>query len=209
MAAPGTFLGRPRIPTMRLLLSRAHDRLLESLYPSLSSSLPSNPVRVPRTAWLCMQSHALSSGSSLRGLQCLWVFKGNAPARYRTPLPPADGELRHPLSKKLLLPRLPNSKTLLDGHGTEQAKGVGGIAFALIWGGEIQNQGCCQKFNTTRPHRGKRCLLGEPYAFVWASSQLVELGPLCPYVPSATIGHGDDINLEIHRKLEFRLGAGL
>ena len=39
--------------------------------------------------------------------------------------------------QNLLLPRPPHGKTLLHGHQTEEADGVGGIAFYLIGGGDI------------------------------------------------------------------------
>ena len=86
---------------------------------------------------------------------------------------------------------------------------MGGIAFSLIRSGAIQAPGCCQKFTSTPPPRGQRCLSGKRRALVWANKQPVELGPVVPCVPSATIGHGDDIDLAIQPGLGFGLCPGL
>ena len=53
--------------------------------------------------------------------------------------------------QSLILQRPPHGKTLLDGHRTGEADGVGGIAFCLIAGGDIQTLGCCQKLTSTPP----------------------------------------------------------
>ena len=85
----GIFLHRPSLPGLRLLPRGSRfptdDRPLTSSSLSASSSLPSAPSRVPPPAWLPMQSHALSSESSLCASQCLMALWGNQPARYKTP----------------------------------------------------------------------------------------------------------------------------
>ena len=86
---------------------------------------------------------------------------------------------------------------------------VWGITFSLIWGGDIQTLGCCQKFTLIPPPHRQRCLLGQQCALVWANRQPIEQGPVVPCVPSATIGHGDDMDLAIHPGLGFGLGPRL
>ena len=86
---------------------------------------------------------------------------------------------------------------------------MGGITVSLIWDGDIQIPGSCQKFVAIPPSRGQRCLPSIWRALVWANSQFVQLGPGVPHVPSATIGHGDDMDFEIQTRLGFGLNPGL
>ena len=86
---------------------------------------------------------------------------------------------------------------------------MGGIAFCLVGGGDIQTLGYCPKFTSTCPPRGQGCLPFKRCALVWAKKQLVKLGPAAPCAPSATVGHGVDMDRAIQPRLAFRLGPGL
>ena len=139
-----------------------------------------------------MQSHALSSQSSLRGPHSLMAYKGNTPAGCRTPPPcwTVNGGIHFSVAvleavakashQNLILPRPPHGKSLLYDHRTAEADGVGGISFSMIWGGDIQTPDCCQKLTTTPGPRGHRCLPGKRLGLFWANSQHVELGPVVP-----------------------------
>ena len=137
-------------------------------------------------------------------------IEGQNTSPLQNPPPPSrtvDGGIHFPVAaleavakashQNLIVPRPPHGKTLLHGHRSGEADGVGGIVFCLIGGGDIQTPGWCQKFTSTPPPQGQRCLPGKRRALVWANTQLVKLGPATPRVPSATIGHGDDMDLAI------------
>ena len=111
-----------------------------------------------------MHRHVLCNQSSLRGPQCLMAVKGNTPARW-TPPPHSHGKWLRPLSSgpswgsqseppKHHLLRPPHGRTLLHGHQTGKANGVAGIAFSLIWAGDIQTPGCYQKLTAPPPPLG-------------------------------------------------------
>ena len=109
-----------------------------------------------------------------------------------------------------LIPLRPrNGKTLLHGHKTQEADGVGGIACSMIRGANIQTPACCHKIIYTPPPRGQRCLSGKWRALVWGNRRLVELGAAVPSVPGATIGHGHDMDMAIQPGLGFGLGPRL
>ena len=59
-------------------------------WPTIFFPPLSPPNRVPRPAWLRMQSHALSSQSSLRAPQCRMALRGSTLARCGAPPPPSD-----------------------------------------------------------------------------------------------------------------------
>ena len=195
VSAWGTCLGRPGLAGLRLVRSPPDERLLRSSSPSPSSSLHSSLARVLRPAWLRMHSYALSSQSSLRGPQCLIAFKGNTPACWRTPPPPrtVNGCVHFSVAaleavakvseQNLILPRPAHGKTLLHGHRTREAHGVGGIAFSLLWGGDIQTPSCCQKFIATPPCLGAKVPSKHMACLGVGNQPISQIGVCCTLCP--------------------------
>ena len=111
--------------------------------------------------------------------------KGNTLAGCNPPPPPrtVNGGIHFPLAAfealakvshqnlSLLCPT--HNKILLHGHRTGDADGMGGIAFSVIWGGDILTPGGYQKFTMTPQPRGQRCLQGKQRALVWANNEPV------------------------------------